>query len=439
MYGRKSEKFLWAVTRGQITLSALKTRLWTCFAFLNGTEDEHIVIIRDSGKEHVRLVDNEVLACIIWTQGFKVDIPIIMDTCRCNGDFFYEIYTTDSNRFNLGVSTAQQPFSFDGGFVDASDYKKRGVGQNAIPLQASSHHNKKKRTYNEALRKDVMYGIVSTGVNWIIIKLVTTGKYNDSDNWNVAVLLSSRTPFTFPINESVFDKFLCLENSRTCSGESRKKMPESPDAENVEFKAKINTVAKYTRCTRRDVENIRCDAENVELKVRVAKLEEDSRQPQKDSFSKKPANIPDPIITNDTVPAYSKSSEEKMINTFLNEANKKGLAMRLGREDKQVSIDKRVLHKENQEKQREKFIQEMSKNDSSTNYSNTIEAIICYCQFGKVLIQRQDEIASEKQVNPESNAISRILNMEIRAQLPADTSDVLYGKNQAAQETLKAL
>ncbi|GBB89978.1 hypothetical protein RclHR1_16830004 [Rhizophagus clarus] len=164
-------------------------------------------------------------------------------------------------------------------------------------------------------------------------------------------------------------------------------------------KARINTVAKYTRCTRRDVENIRCDAENVELKVRVAKLEEDSRQPQKDSFSKKPANIPDPIITNDTVPAYSKSSEEKMINTFLNEANKKGLAMRLGRE----------------------------------------EAIICYCQFGKVLIQRQDEIASEKQVNPESNAISRILNMEIRAQLPADTSDVLYGKNQAAQETLKAL
>ncbi|GBB89977.1 hypothetical protein RclHR1_16830003 [Rhizophagus clarus] len=113
MYGRKSEKFLWAVTRGQITLSALKTRLWTCFAFLNGTEDEHIVIIRDSGKEHVRLVDNEVLACIIWTQGFKVDIPIIMDTCRCNGDFFYEIYTTDSNRFNLGVSTAQQPFSSD--------------------------------------------------------------------------------------------------------------------------------------------------------------------------------------------------------------------------------------------------------------------------------------------------------------------------------------
>ena len=44
-YGRKSQKFLWAVTRGQITLSALKTRLRTCFTFPDRTEDEHIVII----------------------------------------------------------------------------------------------------------------------------------------------------------------------------------------------------------------------------------------------------------------------------------------------------------------------------------------------------------------------------------------------------------
>ena len=79
---------MWAVTRGQITLSALKTRLRTCFAFPDGTEDEHIVIIRESGKEHVRLVDDEDLACIIWTQGFKVDLPIIVDTCRYGGDFF---------------------------------------------------------------------------------------------------------------------------------------------------------------------------------------------------------------------------------------------------------------------------------------------------------------------------------------------------------------
>ncbi|POG74065.1 hypothetical protein GLOIN_2v1476529 [Rhizophagus irregularis DAOM 181602=DAOM 197198] len=66
----------------------------------------------------------------------------------------------------------------------------QGVGQNAIQLQASSQRDKKK-----------MYGIVSTGVDWVIIKLVTTGECNDNDNGNVDVLLSSRTPFTFPINE----------------------------------------------------------------------------------------------------------------------------------------------------------------------------------------------------------------------------------------------
>ena len=96
----------------------------------------------------------------------------------------------------------------------------QGVGQNAIQLQASSQRNKKKRTYNEALHEDVMYGIVSTGVDWVIIKLVTNGKCNDNDNGNVEVLLSSRTPFTFPINESVFDKCLMLENSRICLGKS---------------------------------------------------------------------------------------------------------------------------------------------------------------------------------------------------------------------------
>ncbi|CAG8563283.1 11461_t:CDS:2 [Diversispora eburnea] len=58
----------------------------------------------------------------------------------------------------------------------------------------------------------------------------------------------------------------------------------------------------------------------------------------------------------------------------------------------------------------------------------TQEAIVCYCLFGKALIQRRNEIASEKQVDPESNAVSRILNKEVKAQLPADTSDSLLRK-----------
>ncbi|CAG8500816.1 7102_t:CDS:2, partial [Paraglomus occultum] len=58
----------------------------------------------------------------------------------------------------------------------------------------------------------------------------------------------------------------------------------------------------------------------------------------------------------------------------------------------------------------------------------TQEAIACYCLFGKVIIQRRNEIASERQVDPESNTVSRILNKEVKAQLPADTSASLLRK-----------
>ncbi|CAG8726860.1 3708_t:CDS:1, partial [Funneliformis mosseae] len=140
---------------------------------------------------------------------------------------------------------------------------------------------------------------------------------------------------------------------------------------------------------------------------------------------------------------------------------------------KQVSVNKKAFYKK---EQREKFIWEASE-DSSTKCFNTMgelgsnsldvclkqsvrsydfsavkmettfsllyeklldaedfadrvvqEVIIYYCQFGKALIQRRSEIASKKQVDPESNAVSRILNMKVRAQLPADTSDALLWK-----------
>ncbi|CAG8641174.1 639_t:CDS:1, partial [Dentiscutata heterogama] len=47
-----------------------------------------------------------------------------------------------------------------------------------------------------------------------------------------------------------------------------------------------------------------------------------------------------------------------------------------------------------------------------TNYK-TQEAILCYCNFGKTLIQRCNELVSEKQVDLEYNAVSRILNKEV--------------------------
>ncbi|CAJ0846441.1 18493_t:CDS:2, partial [Entrophospora sp. SA101] len=51
----------------------------------------------------------------------------------------------------------------------------------------------------------------------------------------------------------------------------------------------------------------------------------------------------------------------------------------------------------------------------------TQEAISCYCLFGKALMQRRNEIASEKQVDPESNIVSRILNKEVH-NVPFDYS-----------------
>ncbi|CAG8477189.1 4144_t:CDS:1, partial [Dentiscutata heterogama] len=58
----------------------------------------------------------------------------------------------------------------------------------------------------------------------------------------------------------------------------------------------------------------------------------------------------------------------------------------------------------------------------------TQEAIMCYCLFGKALIQRRNEIVLEKHVDPESNIVSRILNKEIKTQLPTDISDSLLCK-----------
>ena len=82
------------------------------------------------------------------------------------------------------------------------------VGQNAIQLQASFQCNKEKRKYKKALNEEIMYGIVSTGADWVITKLIITGDINN--NGNVDVLLSTRSPFALPINEIEFDENVCV-------------------------------------------------------------------------------------------------------------------------------------------------------------------------------------------------------------------------------------
>ncbi|PKY30859.1 hypothetical protein RhiirB3_487531 [Rhizophagus irregularis] len=271
-------------------------------------------------------------------------------------------------------------------------------------------------------------------------------------------------------------------------------------AENAEFKVKYDEAKDEITKLRAELRNRIKELEKARIDTAVKNTRRDV---ENDSSPEKSADIPDSIVANEVISVNSKSSEEKMMDSFLDEVNKKivsdGIRQRKRVEKlakvesvspekgKQVSVDKKTLRKK---EQREKFIQEVSRNDSipsvsfqresdsSTNCSNIIdepglnsldvcleqtvrscdplavemgtptfsllyeklcdaviladravqEAIIRYCQFGKALIQRQSEIASEKQVDPESNAVSRILNEEVRAQLPADTSDALLWK-----------
>ncbi|CAG8771850.1 19613_t:CDS:2 [Gigaspora margarita] len=168
----------------------------------------------------------------------------------------------------------------------------------------------------------------------------------------------------------------------------------------------------------------------------------------------------------------NKSSEDKVIDEFLdlkekekvsNIIREKNSEKKLGSQD--LSYDKDISQSSKNKVQ--KFMAEVSKNSSSSisnsnadndvipttlnetesqpsNNSftflyeklcnaiiladhNTQKAILCYCNFGKALIQRHNELASEKQVDPGSNAVSRILNKEVHAQLPIEPT--LKSKN----------
>ena len=91
--------------------------------------------------------------------------------------------------------------------ITVTEMKKKdinqGIAQNAVQLQTSIQHNPKKCSYDMAgLHEDVMYGIVSTAIDWVIIKLVSSSSGNNSEG-KVKVLLSSLLPSPLPINNSV--------------------------------------------------------------------------------------------------------------------------------------------------------------------------------------------------------------------------------------------
>ncbi|CAG8796563.1 22626_t:CDS:2 [Dentiscutata erythropus] len=77
----------------------------------------------------------------------------------------------------------------------------QAIAQNTVQAHASLQRNRKKRTYEEAdMYGDVMYGIVTTGVDWIITKVVLSNE-NDNENGDVQVYWSSKSPVALPINK----------------------------------------------------------------------------------------------------------------------------------------------------------------------------------------------------------------------------------------------
>ncbi|RIB17011.1 hypothetical protein C2G38_2142817 [Gigaspora rosea] len=77
----------------------------------------------------------------------------------------------------------------------------QGIAQSTVQAHASLQRNRKKRTYEEAdMYGHVMYGVVTTGVDWIITKIVLSNE-NDNENGDVQVYWSSKSPVALPINK----------------------------------------------------------------------------------------------------------------------------------------------------------------------------------------------------------------------------------------------
>ncbi|CAG8832336.1 1030_t:CDS:2, partial [Cetraspora pellucida] len=149
-------------------------------------------------------------------------------------------------------------------------------------------------------------------------------------------------------------------------------------------------------------------AENIELKNRVTKLEQKRIQVITNESSTK--DILPPSKSSES--ASSICTETKLLEDrkkISNEIRERNRENRFRSQDP-LSYDKDISQSNKNKVQ--KFMSEVSGSSSS--------------QLNRdALIQRRNEIASEQQVDLESNIVSRILNKEVKAQLPADTSDSL--------------
>ncbi|GBB91834.1 hypothetical protein RclHR1_19240001 [Rhizophagus clarus] len=306
-YGCKSANFQWTVSREIMLLESFKKKLCEYFTFLDGTENEHIIIghvIDGAGlkrkiltgkmrkksdlssqsatvesdtveilteRKVIQFSTDEDLTSIIWITNPKVDLEIVVNTFNlCMAVFVaqqpFSSYTFPKMKavFSLKVDNYNGLSLFDEGVKDTpkeirslvinellrlhktsqhitsaneatrckfisriiygvasifdvrntiitvTEAKKedinQGIAQNAVQLQTSIQRNPKKCSYDTAgLHENVMYGIVSTAVDWVIIKLVSSSSENNSEG-KIEVLLSSLSPSPLPINNSVLTR-----------------------------------------------------------------------------------------------------------------------------------------------------------------------------------------------------------------------------------------
>ncbi|GES84383.1 hypothetical protein GLOIN_2v1571020 [Rhizophagus clarus] len=221
-------------------ISTGKMRRKSDLSFQSATvESDTVEIVTE--RKVIQFSADEDLMSIIWTTNPKVDLEIVVDTYDYNGlslfdggvkdtpkeirslviDELLRLHKTSQHITSANEATRCEFISriiygvasiFDVGntIITVTKVKKedinQGIAQNAVQLQTSIQRNPKKRSYDTAgLHEDVMYGIVSTAVDWVIIKLVSSSSENNSEG-KVEVLLSSLSPSPLPINNSVLTR-----------------------------------------------------------------------------------------------------------------------------------------------------------------------------------------------------------------------------------------
>ncbi|CAG8835185.1 27685_t:CDS:2, partial [Gigaspora margarita] len=214
--------------------------------------------VKSVERKSIHLSTDEDLMSIVWTASHKIDLAIIVDTSQqpfssytfpkikvlfgLKADSYIELprftggiseinealkddviknileihivspsiwYCKSYPQYEVSRSHGKGPIDWaikvEDTIISVTEAKRKnidqGIAQSTVQAHASLQRNRKKHSYEEAdMYGDVMYGIVTTGVDWIITKIVLSNE-NDNENGDVQVYWSSKSPVALPINK----------------------------------------------------------------------------------------------------------------------------------------------------------------------------------------------------------------------------------------------